>query len=62
MRKDTARQSTSQELWVGDSVQQDMWLTLPETTSKFAPENKPSQKETNLPTIAFQGLGKFQGE
>ncbi len=30
------------------------WLTLPETN--IAPENKPSQKETSIPTIHFQGL------
>ena len=29
-------------------------VTLPETN--IAPENGPSQKETNLPTIHFQGL------
>ena len=28
--------------------------TLPETN--IAPENKPSQKETSIPTIHFQGL------
>ena len=30
------------------------FLTLPETN--IAPENRPSQKETNLPTIHFQVL------
>ena len=29
-------------------------LTLPETNSKFAPENRPFQKESSLPTIHFQ--------
>ena len=30
-------------------------FTLPETNI-FAPENRPSQKETSIPTIHFQGL------
>ncbi len=30
------------------------WFTLPETN--VAPENRPSQKETSIPTIHFQGL------
>ena len=29
-----------------------MWVTLPETN--IAPENRPSQKETSIPTIIFQ--------
>ena len=29
-------------------------ITLPETN--IAPENRPSQKETSIPTIHFQGL------
>ena len=29
-------------------------FTLPETN--IAPENRPSQKETSIPTIRFQGL------
>ena len=33
----------------------DLWKTLPETNSKKAPENGPSQKGTNrIPTIHFQ--------
>ncbi len=31
------------------------------TNSKFAPENRPSQKENSLPTIHFQVLCQFQG-
>ena len=31
--------------------------TLPETN--ITPENRPSQKESNLPTIHFQGLESF---
>ncbi len=31
-----------------------IWLTIPETN--IAPENKPSQKETSIPTIHFQVL------
>ena len=30
------------------------WTTLPETNSS-APENRPSQKESSIPTIHFQG-------
>ena len=33
---------------------QHLQCTLPETN--IAPENRPSQKETSLPTIHFQGL------
>ena len=33
--------------------------TLPETN--IAPENGPSQKETSIPTIHFQGICWFQG-
>ena len=31
-------------------------LTLPETNIDIAPENRPPQSETSLPTIHFQGL------
>ena len=34
------------------------FITLPETN--IAPENRPSQKESNLPTTIFQGLCWFQ--
>ncbi len=35
------------------------WFTLPETN--IAPEKRPSQKETSIPTIHFQVLCWFQG-
>ena len=40
-----------------DTSLRNMWdlSTLPETN--IAPENRPSQKETSIPTIHFQGTG-----
>ena len=37
-------------------------LIYPPWNQQFARENRPSQKETSLPTIHFQGLCWFQGE
>ena len=40
--------------WNERLAEVERYLTLPETN--IAPENKPSQKETSIPTIHFQVL------
>ena len=58
----TGKESHNPEVWVQTSLKarkRNLWEdlvthTLPETN--IAPENRPSQKESSLPTIHFQGL------
>ena len=52
-RKTTAQESSAATKNLNTSGQIFSSITLPETY--IAPENKPSQKETGIPTIHFQG-------
>ena len=43
------------------TVDEETPVTLPKTNIAVAPENRPSQPESSLPTTIFQGLCQFLG-